>query len=280
MNKRTILAIFKKEWKILFSSKKVWVPMVIVPFLLCVLMPLSAVFLGIQTQSFAKLDPDLVKMVKTFTEQLPDGKIKDEFSSLKNINLQLIYLYINYLMIPFFLMSAIINSMVISSNSFAGEKERKTLETLLFSPITIKELFVGKVFASFVPSVGFIFIAYILVSILINVIVYPHFHFISLFTPTWMIFMFWFVPILVIFNILLNIMISAKVKSFQEAQQFGGLLVLPVVGIIISQVTGLFFINPLLLGLIGFVLLLFNFILLKIVMKFNERNALFESQIH
>lgn len=280
MNKRIILAIFKKEWKILFSSKKVWVPMVIVPFLLCVLMPLSAVFLGIQTQSFAKLDPDLVKMVKTFTEQLPDGKIKDEFSSLKNINLQLIYLYINYLMIPFFLMSAIINSMVISSNSFAGEKERKTLETLLFSPITIKELFVGKVFASFVPSVGFIFIAYILVSTLINVIVYPHFHFISLFTPTWMIFMFWFVPILVIFNILLNIMISAKVKSFQEAQQFGGLLVLPVVGIIISQVTGLFFINPLLLGLIGFVLLLFNFILLKIVMKFNERNALFESQIH
>ncbi|WP_142922556.1 hypothetical protein [Neobacillus notoginsengisoli] len=86
-------------------------------------------------------------------------------------------------------------------------------------------------------------------------------------------------PALVLFTIILNVLVSAKVKTFQEAQ-FGGLLVLPVVGILISQATGLFFLSPLILVMIGVLLLAANAVLLKVITKFNQRNALFESQIH
>jgi ABC-2 type transport system permease protein len=95
-----------------------------------------------------------------------------------------------------------------------------------------------------------------------------------------MILMFWVIPILVLFNIILNVLISAKVKSFQEAQQFGGILVLPIVGIIISQASGMFFLSPLTLILTGAALLIGNLFLIKLVTKFNNRNTLFQSQIH
>jgi ABC-type Na+ efflux pump permease subunit len=243
-------------------------------------MPIVITYLGTHIHSLSTIDSDLQKLVSKFTKQFPKGHIKKQFTSLDKINLKLTFLYINFMIIPFFLMSAIINSAVISSYSFAGEKERKTLETLLFSPITIKELFVSKMIAAFVPSIVMTYIAFFLCAIFVNLIVYPSFKILSFFTPTWMTFMFWLVPILIIFNILLNIFVSAKVKTFQEAQQFGGIMVLPVIGLIVSQSTGLFFLSPFLLLIIGLVLFLLNLLLLKIMTKFNQRNTLFESQIH
>nr|WP_263328262.1 hypothetical protein [Neobacillus sp. Marseille-Q6967] len=85
---------------------------------------------------------------------------------------------------------------------------------------------------------------------------------------------------LVLFTIILSVFISAKVKSFQEAQQFGGILVLPVVGVVISQASGLFFLSPMLLFITGLFLLITNLILIKLVTKYNQRNSLFQSQIN
>jgi ABC-2 type transport system permease protein len=184
------------------------------------------------------------------------------------------------MLIPFFLLTAIINSMVTSSNSFAGEKERNTLETLLFAPITVTELFLGKVIASLIPSLLITFAAFLLNALIVNSISFPFFKEILFFNSIWIILMFWVVPALVIFNIILNVLVSARVKSFQEAQQFGGIMVLPVVGLIISNVSGLFFLSPLSLFLIGAGLLIANGFLLKLITKFNQRNNLFESQIH
>ena len=44
-------------------------------------------------------------------------------------------------------------SSVIASDSFAGEKERKTIEALLATPLSDSELFVGKVLVAFIPAV-------------------------------------------------------------------------------------------------------------------------------
>ncbi|PLS02838.1 ABC transporter permease subunit [Neobacillus cucumis] len=280
MNKQIITAIVQKDIKITFSSKKVWVPMVILPVILCILLPALFAYAGLHTGLVGENSKDLEKPITSFINNFPNDHMRNTLLSLPNLGYKSVYFFLNFMMIPFFLMAAIINSMVTASNSFAGEKERNTLETLLFAPITVKELFIGKVAAAFIPSLLITFAAFLLNAIIINIITYPYFHEILFLNTTWLLLMVWVIPAVVIFNIVLNVLVSARVKSFQEAQQYGGMMVLPVVGIIISQASGLFFLSPLVLLLIGAGLLIANIFILKMITKYNQRNALFESQIH
>ena len=52
-------------------------------------------------------------------------------------------------------------SAVIAADSFAGEKERKTLEALLYTPTTDLELFTGKVLAPWLAAVAVSTIGYV-----------------------------------------------------------------------------------------------------------------------
>ena len=280
MNKSIIITIAQKDLKTTFSSKKIWVPMLVLPMFLCILLPAIFTYIGLNTELVGESSKDLEKPINAIIKSFPNKEIRNTIAALPSLGYKSVYYFLNFMLIPFFLLTAIINSMVTSSNSFAGEKERNTLETLLFAPITVTELFLGKVIASLIPSLLITFAAFLLNALIVNSISFPFFKEILFFNSIWLILMFWVVPALVIFNIILNVLVSARVKSFQEAQQFGGIMVLPVVGLLISNVSGLFFLSPLTLFLIGAGLLIANGFLLKLITKFNQRNNLFESQIH
>lgn len=280
MNKQIIKAIAKKDVKSVFSSKKIWVPMVIFSFILCIAVPAVMSYVGIHTDLLNKPTDDIEKPIQAVIDKFPVEQMRVILSELPTLGAKFVYFFLNFMLIPLFLMPAIIHSMVTASNSFAGEKERKTLETLLFAPISVYDLFLGKVLASLIPTLLITYASFLVNMAVVNLITYSQFKSILFLNAVWLIFMFWVIPAVIIFNILLNILVSAKVKSFQEAQQFGGIMILPVVGIIISQASGLFFLSPLVLFLVGAGLFLGNAFLLKIITRFNQRDALFESQIH
>src|SRR5690606_24751701 len=54
---------------------------------------------------------------------------------------------------PLYLLVPLMVAPVIAADSFAGERERKTLEALLHSPTSADELLVAKVLAAWVPAV-------------------------------------------------------------------------------------------------------------------------------
>ena len=58
-----------------------------------------------------------------------------------------IVLILGYLIAPLFLILPLVLSCMIAAEAFVGEKERKTLEALLYTPATDAELFLGKLFA-------------------------------------------------------------------------------------------------------------------------------------
>ncbi|PLR96748.1 ABC transporter permease subunit [Bacillus sp. T33-2] len=280
MNKALVKAIAEKDIRAAFVSTKVWVPMMILSFVLCIIFPTAITYIGLHTELISSSAQDIEKPINSFIKSFPNDEMRDTLVALPTLGAKFTYFFLNFMLIPFFLMAAIVNSLVTSSNSFAGEKERNTLETLLFAPISIIDLFLGKVLASLIPSLLITFGTYIINIAVVNLIAFPFFGEILFVNATWLLLMFWVMPALVLFNIVLNVFVSANVKSFQEAQQFGGIMILPVVGIIISQASGLFFLSPLILFLVGTGLLIGNIFLLKIITKFNQRNALFESQIH
>ena len=74
----------------------------------------------------------------------PDG----EYSQQQ----QIFSLILNQIMPSFFLIIPIMTSSVMAASSFVGEKEKHTLETLLYSPLSLGRLFQSKILAGF--SVG------------------------------------------------------------------------------------------------------------------------------
>jgi ABC-2 type transport system permease protein len=49
---------------------------------------------------------------------------------------------------------AIIPASLIAANAFVGEREQNTLEPLLCTPLTDRELLIGKILSSFIPSIA------------------------------------------------------------------------------------------------------------------------------
>jgi len=81
-------------------------------------------------------------------------------------------------------------------------------------------------------------------------------------------------------TVLLNVLISSRVKTYQEAQNIGGVIILPVVGMMAGQASGLFLVGAPIMLLISLAILIINAILLQRITKYNDRFVLFEKQIH
>jgi len=75
------------------------------------------------------------------------------------------------------------------------------------------------------------------------------------------------------------VIVSAKVKGFQEANQMSVFVILPVLALVISQITGALLISSKVLWVIGIVTLLLSVFVLRQIVKHFDRNKLFESQI-
>lgn len=276
MNKQAIWAIARKDIRGITSSIQIWLPMVLVPLILGVVMP-AAIIIAIRTIDISSISN--MQMIIDVIEKMPKGSLRELLQSFPSVNHKIIYFIVNYLFAPFFLIIPIMASSVISANSFVGEKERKTMESLLLAPIDIKSLFIGKVLAAFIPSMVVTISSFLLYGIVTNVLSYPLFNKLIFPSWNWLILIVWLVPIISLSVILVTVIISAKVKGYQEAYQLSGMMVLPVVALVISQATGLLFLQALHLFVIGLVLLIIITLALRNISKWNNRNALFESQI-
>lgn len=255
--------------------------MIIVSVLLCIILPLALSYGGSYTKAFDVREyPELEKIIQTLIHSLPDGSLKENLETLERMGLKFTYFVLNFVLISIFLMVTIINSMVTSVSSFVGEKERGTMETLLFSPISVKELFFAKVCSSFIPSVLLTYLTYFVSFTALNITNFPKFGYLLMVNDIWLVLLLLMIPMIVLFNVLLNVFISSKVKTFQEAQQFGGLLILPMIGLISAQVTGIFMISTGLLLFVSTLLFLVNIGLFHWIVKHNSRETLFNSQIH
>lgn len=276
MNRQLIWLIASKDIKAITSSVQVWLGLILLPAIFSVIFPLVFILF---IKYLPLTSPELTDLVETVLKGLRETKAGELISSLPSIKHQIIYVVINYMLGSIFLLIPCLNAMMIALHSFVGEKERRTMETLLFSPITVKDLFIGKVLSAFIPAIGITLISFILFGIITISLTYDMFGFLIFPNANWLILILWVVPMITILTILVNVFVSARAKGFQEAQQLGGILILPIMGLFVGQATGFLVMNPVVLSLIGFVLLILNLVLLKMMTKYNDRNRLFEKQI-
>jgi ABC-2 type transport system permease protein len=122
---------------------------------------------------------------------------------------------------------AIIPATMISANALVGEREQNTLESLLCTPLTNRELLIGKVLSSFIPSVALLLgsvlvteIATIIISTFVGSepVLFPGIASLYLLLVAG--------PILIVAIVSLMILISGKVKRVYEAYQSSGGIVM------------------------------------------------------
>ena len=140
MTNRAMKALIKKDLSEIFRNKTLFSTLIVIPIIFSVIIPTVALGGALFFDMEKIAGNDASKLIDTFLNSSIETSIP-----LETFEQQYIYLFINYLLPSLFLLVPIITASVVAANSFVGEKERRTLESLLFSPISIKTLFVSKV---------------------------------------------------------------------------------------------------------------------------------------
>jgi ABC-type Na+ efflux pump permease subunit len=156
---------------------------------------------------------------------------------------QLIVLVNGYLLAPLFLIVPIMVSAVLAADAFAGEKERKTLESLLHLPIADRDLFIAKFLTAFVPAIAVSWIGFVLFAIVSNVVAWPVLHRIFIPTSLWLVVILWVAPAVATLGLAVMVRVSARARTSQEANQLGGAVILPLIFLAVGQATGLLLVD-------------------------------------
>ncbi len=206
-------AVAVKDIKEVFSSFSIYGPMIGMPLLFAVALPFLTVYVTIHAAPV--LASELTKAHVT----LPGAGNVTELLFME-------FFAVNILG-PIFLTMPILTAAVIAADSLAGEKERKTSEALLSMPITSSELLLGKILASFIPTILLTLLVFLVYGVSTNFFAYQAFQTYILPTPAWLM-MIATIPFLALAPIALIVFVSGHVKGIKEAQQISTLLVLPV----------------------------------------------------
>jgi ABC-type Na+ efflux pump permease subunit len=248
-------ALIYKDINEITSSKRVILPMTIVPIVLTVIIPLG-ILIG---AGFIGKDSSTFTMMASLIKKLPS-----EYAAYTPAQL-LVKVMINLMFPSYFLIIPIMCSGVIGASSFVGEKEHKTLESLLYTPISMEQLLRAKILGVFVPSYIVTLISFVALGIIFNIGGFTYFGGLIFPDIKWLIIIFWISPAINLLSLIFTVRVSAKSQTFQEAQQVSGLLVLPIVLVLVAQMTGILLISNLVMFIAGGVLLIIDYILIKSV---------------
>jgi ABC-type Na+ efflux pump permease subunit len=273
MNWRKIRIIAWKDILEVRQNKSVLASMIVVPLIIMVILPAVMLVVVNTTGSADALnDPDLQMMF----ERIP-ASISNMFGDLNDVQMT-VTMILGFLFAPMFLIMPLMLSASIAAESFAGERERKTLEALLYTSATDTELFVGKALAAFIPSVLVGIISFLIYAVVLNVGGYPIFERIWFPLNTWYPLVFWVSPAFAALGVGATVLISAKVQTFMGAYQASGSLVILVLGLVVGQASGLLYLSVWVGMIIGFVVWLAAGVLFFLaIQQFNRKTLLYQS---
>ncbi len=240
MSSKRIFAITKKDLLEVLQNKAAWVPLIVVPIFFVILIPLAIMLLP----RYLPISPEEMMpayQLKGFLENLP-ASMTTILNGLESIETMQV-LIMGYMFAPMFLIFPLMISTIIASESFAGERERKTVEALLYTPASDAELFIGKALAAFLPALAVTWVSFILYAVVLNITGFPIFERLWFPLSTWYPLLFWVTPAVALLGIAFTVLISARTPTFMGAYQTSGSLVLLVLGLVAGQASGVLYLS-------------------------------------
>lgn len=143
---------------------------------------------------------------------------------------------IQQFLIYFLLLPAYI-PLSIAAFSIIGEKQSRSLEAVLATPIRTSELLAGKAVSALVPGLIAGWLTYVVFAVLARLQYGPHL--IAVVSdPSWVTGVFLLGPALGLLSVVAGIIVSSRVNDPRTAQQIGSVIVIPIVAFTLLQSTG------------------------------------------
>ena len=244
------LAVMKKDIRGVTLNKQVFAILLVVPLALTIVLP--SIF--VLVTAFA---PDAASDFQKILDMLPAD------NGARSQQQRIFGLILNNIMPVFFLMIPIMASSVMAASSFVGEKEKHTLETLLYSPLSLKQMFQAKILAGFSVGMMVSYISFAAMMLVLELEVFLLTGEAILPSSSWLAIMLLIAPAISIIAIAVTVRSSAKAQTIEEAQQRAVFLVFPILALLIGQFTGILLISAGLLWGVGAVLAALDVLLMR-----------------
>jgi ABC-2 type transport system permease protein len=238
MTMMRIRALLAKEFLDLSRNRLALVPVGIITILSLVLPFGIAVAIPFFTGQELGSDADLVKVsgvVGAYELLTPTARVQ-------------LFLFQQFLML--FLMTPITGAMALAAHAVVGEKQARTLEPLLATPITTGELLVAKVLGALLPTLAISLAGLTLYLAGIVAMAAPGVAAAMLSARTMMLIVL-VGPAAALVSLQSAIIISSRVNDTRTAQQFGVLIIIPLTAVLVAQFTGSLWLSAAALGLLG-----------------------------
>ncbi|MBH0329142.1 hypothetical protein ABH14_04905 [Brevibacillus brevis] len=203
-----------REWKELFAARSVLITNLAAPFVILVVALITTVFAQNGKMEF------ILNLMK-LTNPLLNMAGEDGHIAIAR------FYFLLFLIVPAMI------PLTFATTSIIMEKMTGTLESVLVTPISTKEFLLGKVLAYSLPSIA---LTWVVQLIFLGFIFATFDNASEYFSIVFIIAMLLLVPFISIISVSMSVIVSSKVDNVAAAQQFGAILVLPIIGLAVSQV--------------------------------------------
>lgn len=236
VRRERVIAIARRDVASILRNKGIRIPLLVAPTVILVVLPVLLVtggdLLTSSTTGQLAQAPGAGNLASSFT---PDAAERvTGYTGAAAFPAFILQVFIA----PLYLLVPLMVSTVIAADSFAGERDRGTLEPLLHTPTSDRELFVGKFLSAFVPAMVVSLGGFVVYTLIANAVAWPTVGEIFFPTAAWWLLALVVTPGLACLALGIMVLVSSRVQSVQAAHQFGSLVVLPIILLLIGQVSG------------------------------------------
>lgn len=259
-----VMALVGKELADLRRNPAVFVPAIItgvfavvLPFFVAVLVP----YLSGERLSDSS---DFQVAIEMYRDQ-PSTRVLDPEGAIQAWIFQQFVLLL--------VLTPVAGSMSVAAYTVIGEKQARTLEPLLATPITTLELLGAKVIASLLPALALAIGCFALYIAGIVLFAYPGVAW-ALMTPRPLSIVFLLGPLSSLVALQLAVCVSSRVNDARSAQQIGALIILPIAGLLVAQLTGHVLLTIPRILLVALALVVVNIGLMRIGVALFDRESI------
>jgi len=260
-----VAAVMRKDWLEVVRNKQLLSSLVAVPVVFAVVFPVAIILLGgsgILTSTIAGL--------QGFLDHFPAGVVPSDYTTEQLV----VYAVIVYFFAPFFLLIPVMTASITASSSLVGEKERRTIEGLLYTPLSNRELVLAKVLGSVIPAVVLTWASFVIYTVLVGVLGAPMMGGIFFPTWTWAVLIVLLVPLVSVLATSLIVAVSGRSTTMQGAQGTSMFVVFPVIALVIGQATGVMLFNVVVALVVAVVLAVLDILAFVLVVAKFQREQI------
>lgn len=170
-------------------------------------------------------------------------------------------------------LTPVAGSMSVAAYSVIGEKQARTLEPLLATPLTTFELLAAKVLGSLLPALGLTVVCFGLYLTGVALFAQPGVY-LALLTARALAIVFALGPLAALAALQLAVCVSSRVNDARSAQQIGALVILPIAALLVLQLTGSFLLTIPVIASIAVALVGVNAILMLVGIALFDRESI------